>query len=176
MRMNNEHANCIIKFPSMTDQNGWIDFVSEARKYYPEATPLGFRKDGDFKTWLDDLIRLNIGSNLKEGETPSSTFFLCEGTKILGYLTIKRKNLNLDNVGQIYLNIRPSARKMGYGDKLLKMGLTKCREINLKQVIISVPEESIGGQKLMQKNGGVLTETKDLNGSGIKMNIYTIKL
>ena len=41
---------------------------------------------------------------------------------------------------------------------------------------MSCPEESIGGARLIEKNGGVLQETKYLNGSSIRMKIYTIDL
>ena len=166
----------LIKFPSITDQNAWLDFVREARKFYPEATPLGFKEERDFKPWLDKIIQLNLGNSLTNGETPTSTFFMYVDTRLVGYLTIKRKSYNQNSVGQVYINIRPSDRKKGYGTYFLKEGLNKCKAINIHQVIMSCPEESIGGARLIEKNGGVLQETKYLNGSSIRMKIYTIDL
>ena len=81
----------LIKFPSITDQNAWLDFVREARKFYPEATPLEFKEERDFKPWLDKIIQLNLGNSLTNGETPTSTFFMYVDTRLVGYLTIKRR-------------------------------------------------------------------------------------
>ena len=80
----------------------------------------------------------------------------------------------MKSVGQIYFNIRPSDRKKGYGTKLMIAAINKCREINLKQALISCPEESIGGIKIIEDNGGRLIETKFLKGTEIKMRIYLI--
>ena len=165
-----------IRFPSETDKNAWLDFVKDARKFYSEATPLGFKDEEHYREWLNRLINLNIGTTLKEGEIPQSTFFMFQGTRIVGYLTIKRKLINHVPIGQVYINIRPSDRKKGFGTKLLVAALNKCREINLKQALISCPEESPGGIKLIEKANGRLIETKFLNGTEIKMRIYLIDL
>ena len=165
-----------IRFPSETDKNAWLDFVKDARKFYSDATPLGFKDEEHYREWLNNLINLNIATNLKEGEIPQSSIFMFNGPKIVGYLTIKRKVINQNNVGQIYLNIRPSDRKKGYGTKLMIAAINKCREIQLKQALISCPEESIGGIKIIEDNGGRLIETKFLKGTEIKMRIYLIDL
>ena len=67
-----ETSKMLVKFPSITDQAAWNEFVNEARKFYADATPLGYLKDMDYKTWLDNTIRLNIGSPLNDGEIPIS--------------------------------------------------------------------------------------------------------
>lgn len=171
-----ETSKMLVKFPSITDQAAWNEFVNEARKFYADATPLGYLKDMDYKTWLENTIRLNIGSPLNDGEIPTSTFFVYDGARLIGYLIIKRKNLNLDKVGQVYLNVRPNDRKKGYGDYILKAAIRKCKEIGIIKIIISCPQESVGGIKLIENNGGVLQEEKELNGSGIIMKIYSIDI
>ena len=171
-----ETSKMLVKFPSITDQAAWNEFVAEARKFYQDATPLGYLKEMDYKTWLENTIRLNIGSPLNDGEIPTSSFFVYDGPRLIGYLTIKRKNLNLDKVGQVYLNVRPNDRKKGYGDYILKAAIRKCKEIGIIKIIVSCPQESIGGIKLIENNGGVLQEEKELNGSGIIMKIYSIDI
>ena len=171
-----EDVKLTIRFPSETDKNAWLDFVKDARKFYSDATPLGFKSEEYYREWLNKLINLNIGTTLKEGEVPQSTFFMFQGSRIVGYLTIKRKTINGNPIGQVYLNIRPSDRKKGFGTKLLTAALNKCREINLKQALISCPEESIGSIKIIEKANGRLIETKFLNGTEIKMRIYLIDL
>ena len=98
------------------------------------------------------------------------------GERIVGYLTIKRKIIDMKSVGQIYFNIRPSDRKKGYGTKLLQAALKKCKEIQIVRAIISCPEESLGGIKVIEGQGGKLVETKFLKGTDIKMRIYLIEL
>ena len=171
-----EDVKLTLRFPSETDKNAWLDFVKDARKFYSEATPLGFKDADHYREWLNKLINLNIGTALKEGEVPQSTFFMFQSTRIVGYLTIKRKIINHTPIGQVYVNIRPSDRKKGYGTKLLTAALNKCREINLKQALISCPEESPGGIKIIENAQGRLIETKFLNGTEIKMRIYLIDL
>ena len=166
----------VIRFPSETDKNAWLDFVKDAKKFYSDATPLGFKGEEYYREWLNNLINLNLGTNLKPGLIPQSTFFMFSGPKIIGYLTIKRKVIDMKSVGQIYFNIRPSDRKIGYGTKLLEAALKKCRDIQIVQAIISCPEESLGGIKLIESHGGKLVETKFLKGTEIKMRIYVIEL
>ena len=166
----------LIKFPAETDKNAWLDYVKDARKFYSDATPLGFKDEEHFREWLNNLINLNVGTHIKDGVAPQSTFFMFNGNRIIGYLTIKRKVINQKNVGQIYFNIRPSDRKKGYGTKLMNAALNKCKEINLSEAVISCPDESLGAIKIIESHGGKLVETKFLNGTEIKMRIYLIKL
>ena len=166
----------VIRFPSETDKNSWLDFVKDAKKFYSDATPLGFKGEEYYREWLNNIINLNLGSNLKTGITPQSTFFMFSGTRIVGYLTIKRKIIDSKTVGQLYFNIRPSDRKKGYGTKLLTAALKKCKDIQMSQVIISCPDESLGAIKLIERHGGKLAETKFLKGTDIKMRIYLIEL
>ncbi len=171
-----EESKLVIRFPSETDKNAWLDFVKDARKFYSEATPLSFKDEDHYREWLNRLINLNIGTTLKPGEVPQSTFFMFDGTRIVGYLTIKRQMINHNPIGQIYINIRPSDRKKKYGTKLMTAALNKCREIQLKQALVSCPEESLGGIKIIEANKGRLIETKFLKGTEIKMRIYLIDL
>ena len=71
-----EENKLIIRFPSETDKNAWLDFVKDARKFYSDATPLSFKDEAHYREWLNRLINLNIGTTLKPGEVPQSTFFM----------------------------------------------------------------------------------------------------
>jgi predicted acetyltransferase len=58
--------------------------------------------------------------------------------------------------GHIGYSIRPTEREKGYGTLILNLGLEKCRELNLKKILLTCDKTNIASGKVIQNNGGML--------------------
>ncbi len=81
--------------------------------------------------------------------------------RILGMIDIRHYlNEYLKNYGgHIGYSIRPTERRKGYAKEMLKMALSKCRELNIYRVLITCIERNIGSEKTILANGGVYEDT-----------------
>jgi predicted acetyltransferase len=103
---------------------------------------------------------------------PSAIFFLIRerDEKLVGSISIRyRLNDRCKKLfGNIGYSIRPTERLKGYATRLLSMGLKKCEEVGLKEVLVTCLKDNIGSAKTIKNNNGVLVgESVDENG-----NIY----
>jgi len=104
----------------------------------------------------EDLNLLNI----PEDKVPASKYFFIRMSdeKIVGMINIRNK-LNeflLNEGGHIGYCIRPTERKRGYATLMLKLGLQKCRELNLNKVLITCDKINVASSKVIQNNNGIL--------------------
>lgn len=58
--------------------------------------------------------------------------------------------------GNIGYSIRPTERFKGYGTLILKLGLEKCKELNIDKVLITCNKSNVGSYKVIEKNDGIL--------------------
>ena len=85
--------NLYLKFPTLEDKEDWLNYVKETKLDNPEATPGGFKDNTVYEEWLNRLTNEYNNTNLEEGRVPSSFYFLMDGNRILGSISI-RHNLN----------------------------------------------------------------------------------
>lgn len=57
---------------------------------------------------------------------------------------------------QIFYKIREDKRSKGYGTIMLKMALTECKKLGMKQVRINCNDYNIASKKIIVKNGGMI--------------------
>lgn len=113
---------------------------------------------------------------LKKGYVPGASYWLMNGNKYLGEVRIRPK-LNkklMKEGGNIGYGIRPSKRKMGYGTKILELGLRKIQRFGAKKVLVTCDDDNVGSYKIIEANGGVL-KNKVVN-KGKKIRRYYIKI
>ncbi|MBI4234852.1 GNAT family N-acetyltransferase [Candidatus Peregrinibacteria bacterium] len=109
---------------------------------------------------LDDYMKQTRnnekGKGLSESFVPSTTYWLIDNDEFVGHTNIRHKlNEHYRKIGgHIGYYIRPSARKKGYGTKILKLALKKARRLGLKKVLITCDESNIASQKVIEKNKG----------------------
>ena len=97
------------------------------------------------------------GRDLPKGFIPSSTFWLVEATKYLGWLNIRHRFTPLlrHEMGLIGYEIRPSERGKGYGTLILKLALPKARKIGLRKMLVTCDSGNYISRKVIEKNGGI---------------------
>lgn len=98
-------------------------------------------------------------TKLKPERVPSYDYFLVDDDKFIGVIHIRiRLTDNLLRYGgHIGYGINPQYFKMGYGTKLLKLGLEKAKELGVDgDILITCDDDNIGSYKIIENNGGIL--------------------
>ena len=129
----------------------------------------------DFDYYLEHLERKEAA----EGKVPDSVFFLLdtERDRLLGAVNI-RHYLNDDLLregGHIGDGIRPTERRKGYATEMIRLALTECRKLGIRNVLMTCEKDNVGSAWSIIKNGGVL-ENEFLNSDGEIEQRYWISL
>ena len=132
----------------------------------------------DFAAFLDQLGMYRIGVNLPEGFVPYSAFYLFDGEKLLGSGSLRHKlNETLAICGgHIGYTVRPSERQKGFGSLILRLILEKARELGFKRVLITCDTDNIASAKIIEKNGGKLSNQIFYEPKGELISQYWIEL
>ena len=56
----------------------------------------------------------------------------------------------------LLISLRPTERKKFYATLILKLGLEKCRKLNLKKILLTCDKTNIASGKVIRNNGGIL--------------------
>ncbi|RDW21142.1 GNAT family N-acetyltransferase [Oceanobacillus arenosus] len=112
-------------------------------------------------TYDEYLSELEIRQHGIENWVPNSNYFLInDENRIVAMVNIRhRLNDYLHNIGgHIGYGVRPSERRKGYATLMLAKALKKCKELELKRVLITCDEDNIGSAKVILNNGGIEDE------------------
>jgi predicted acetyltransferase len=131
-----------------------------------------------FASYCDTLNGYALGLNLPEGYVSGTHLWLMENQAFIGRLSI-RHELNdslLKMGGHIGYVIVPQYRKMGYGAKMLALGLTEAAKLGLKKVLVTCDNTNIASAKIIEKNGGVFENELYAPDKGVFKRRYWISL
>ena len=98
-------------------------------------------------------------SKLPAHYVPSYDFFAVDDDKLIGVIHIRvRLTENLLRYGgHIGYGINPKYWNMGYGKKLLKLGLEQYKNLIAEdRILITCDDDNIGSYKIIEANGGIL--------------------
>lgn len=158
-----------------------LEALSEWKAYnqlHPEANAspatIFSHKTDDFASYVRSLTEL-------EPTNPDwvahSTYFLFDSSenKVLGAINFRHKLNNYLYMygGHIGYGILPSQRKRGYGIKLLELGLKKCKDIGLREILLCCDVRNLASQNLIRACGGVL-ENEVIAPNGLTIQRYWI--
>ena len=178
--------------PQLAHHRAFIDGLSELQahqheRYYVEENldlaQLSNKKF--FKEYLAYLAEQELGINLAPNRVPQSIYWLMEeqtdGQLVwIGRVSIRhRLNDKLRKIGgHVGYVIRPSARRQGYGSRLLALTLEKIRQhqpkIDTKQALLTCDETNLGSKKIIEKNGGILATSRVQADSPVRKLLYWV--
>ena len=147
-------------FPDTHYKESYLAAVAEYKA--AGSPPQHFEEpDGDFGEFVAKIKSRAQGENLPAGFVPQTDYWLVDGEEYIGSLSIRHTLTDhLREIGgHIGYGIRPSKRKMGYGKRILKLGLEKAKELGIEKVLLTCDVTNDGSRKIIEGNGGVLENT-----------------
>ena len=150
-----------------------IDAEKKYLKEYKEAYINSLKKIEEGKMKNHNLMFINPDENdvikhfkdnrdqskLPAHYVPSYDFFAVDDDKLIGVIHIRvRLTENLLRYGgHIGYGINPKYWNMGYGKKLLKLGLEQYKNLIAEdRILITCDDDNIGSYKIIEANGGIL--------------------
>jgi predicted acetyltransferase len=111
----------------------------------------------NFEGYLRRLDEYRRGEHLPAGRVPSAEFWLEDGEVLLAGLRLRfRLTPELEREGgHIGYDVRPSARRRGYGTQLLALGLVEARARRVWPVLLTANADNVGSIRIIERNGGV---------------------
>lgn len=123
----------------------------------------------DYRDFDRYLRELEVKAGKAEGLVPDSTFFCLDEERniFVGAVNI-RHHLNeslLLNGGHIGDGVRPSERRKGIATGMIALALDECRKLGIEEVLMVCDKENIGSAKSIIRNGGVLENEVEVDGT-----------
>ena len=134
--------------------NNYINELADEERY-----PLTMDFDHtNFDSFLNKLKEYENGESLQEGHVANITYWLVEGSEIIGVSNLRPKlNEQIQYCGgHIGLGIRPSKRRNDVGSKLLELTIQEAWKLGLTELHIHCYKTNLASAKTIQANNGRL--------------------
>ena len=147
--------------PGIERKDDAIEYINEFLECGSEINGVGSldRYIEDYEGWLQKL-EIDRTMEPNEQKVPADTYFLVRenDNRIVGMINIRHcLNENLKQVGgHIGYSIRPSERRKGYNKVNLYLGLIRCQELGIKEVLMDCDYDNLASARTMLALGGRL--------------------
>ncbi len=132
----------------------------------------------DFPAYIDKLIEMSQGINIKKDWVPMTTFWLirddCEVIGI-GRLRHRLNDKLREYGGHIGCRVNTSEQDKGYGTILLSKLCDEAAKMGIDRVLVTCLTTNIPSKRIIENNGGVL-EREGIDEEGKPIYLYWIDL
>ena len=147
--------------PSKAHEKAAFEYLQEFIDYNsPNNGTGGLNRFSNYDEWLIKLEKDLDFLNIPDDRVPANTYFLIRESdnKIIGMMNLRHRlnDFLLEQGGHVGYATRPTERNKGYGSLMLKLGLERCRELNINKVLLTCDKINIPSAKVIQNNNGVL--------------------
>ena len=132
----------------------------------------------DFDGYLAQVRRFEDAATLSPGQVPGTEFWLEVDGEIVGCCRLRfALNASLEQEGgNIGYDVRPSARRQGFGKLMLRLVSSEARRAGLERVLLTADADNYPSLRIIESKGGVCAgETVSLK-SGKLVRRYWIEL
>ena len=160
----------------MTAQRAFLTLPNERYKDSFIAGVYEFIRENQGINWHPEILRTRFDEYLhvlQQAETeplagmvPATQFWLIvDGDCYAGDLDLRHcLNAALHRYGgHIGYKIRPSMRRLGYGELICKLGIEQARKRGIGDILITCDDDNEGSYKIIEANGGVLKDRVENN-------------
>lgn len=149
--------------PSKEHEKEAFEYLEEFEKYDSSNNGTGgLDKYDNYDEWLLKLEKDLDLLNIPDERVPANTYFLIRESdkKIIGMMNLRHilNDFLLEQGGHIGYAIRPTERKKGYGTFMLKLGLERCKELNIKRVLLTCDKINLPSARVIQKSNAILED------------------
>lgn len=98
-------------------------------------------------------------SKLPDYYVPSYDFFAVDDDKLVGviHIRVRLTDTLLRYGGHIGYGVNPKYWKMGYGTKILRLGIEQYKNlIKEDKILVTCDDDNVGSYKIIEANGGIL--------------------
>jgi predicted acetyltransferase len=129
-------------------------------------------------SYLQTLVDMDMGVNLRPGWVPMTTFWLLDlQDEIVGVSRLRHRLTPslLEDGGHIGYYVRPDYRGLGYGKTILSLTLIEARKLGIERVLLTVDSDNRPSIRVIEHNGGVM-EDERVDAEGDPYRRYWIDL
>lgn len=120
--------------------------------------PLAFANE-NFAAFLDRLSACARGEGIPEGFVPHSTYWLVHnGTEVVGVSNLRHRltdALRFEG-GHIGFGVRPTARRRGFANELLRHTLAQARALGVHEAWLTCDKTNTASIQTILRNNGIL--------------------
>lgn len=116
------------------------------------------------------------------GESPNTLEYeLTISGKPVGFIQVRQKpskslNMPIGFENHIYYEIYPDYRRLGYGNKILELGLKEAVKLSLNKVRLTCLSTNKVSKKIIENNSGVLIDKKRSIDNKDEVLLYEVSL
>jgi predicted acetyltransferase len=141
--------------PDETLRDAFIDMAAE----FAAAGELRYAADAkNFTGYLTETRKRESGQEVAAGWVRDSHFWLVDGGRVLGCSRLRHHltpELEREG-GHIGYDIRPSARRKGYGALLLRLTLQRAWAMGIERIRVTCDADNTASVRVIEGNGGIL--------------------
>lgn len=160
-------------------KNMYSEFIENESDLIPDILELECKTQSDYKNILIELNNRKNGKHEDIDWYRDSYYFLAFDDSNLIGLGCIRNNLTTKGYeiwGNIAYGVRPSQRKKGYGTKIAEQLVYKCKDLQMKEIILCHYEDNVISPKIFNKIGAKYTNSVDSTINDKKIKRYKIIL
>lgn len=174
-----ENERLYLKLPDIEDKEKVLEykceFLSRGQKM---AGVGGLDRFDTYEEWLEKIKNDLDIKTCGEGRVPATLYLVYrkEDNKLIGMVQIRHQlNEYLYNIGgHIGDCVRPSEQGKGYATEQIYLALKKCKDLNIKKVLITCDKSNIASAKTIIRNNGKLEN--EIQDDGKVVQRYWINL
>jgi predicted acetyltransferase len=156
-------------------ESSYGEYIRELGDEERYPFPLDFEHK-DFPALLRRLNNFATGVDLPAGFVPSSTYWLIDGTELIGVSNLRHylnDRLRLHG-GHIGLGVRPSRRGHGFGSLLLARTIHEARKRGIAEVQVHRHKSNVASARMIVRSGGSLESEGQDEGSHEVIQRYSV--
>jgi len=114
-----------------------------------------------FKNWLIKRDNESLGIDIPDYYVPQTTYWVENNGEIIAMGKLRHRlndYLEIDGGHIGYGGVAPHNRNLGIGTETLRLLLQEAKAIGLPSVLITPYEHNLASRRIVEKNGGVLTQ------------------